>query len=136
QPGEHVAQVIVRIDSMAAAGGNDRVEDRRAVARVRMADEQPVFLSNRRGPDGVFHKVVVDLGVTEPAMRREALPLIKKIETGFSQQRVREGSLLEFFGGALEQLESQAEVRASQARSQSRTGLAALFPFALITIEM
>jgi hypothetical protein len=54
QTGEHVAQVDVGIDAAAAATLDDGVDDRTALAGVRIADEQPVLLADRGGPDGVF----------------------------------------------------------------------------------
>lgn len=55
EPGEHIFQVDERIDAVALAGDNDRINDRRALARVGMTDEEPVLFAQRRGPDGVFY---------------------------------------------------------------------------------
>ena len=47
QPGEDIAHVGVRILSMALAGDDDRVDDRRALAGVGMAYKEPVLLVMR-----------------------------------------------------------------------------------------
>jgi hypothetical protein len=40
---------------VALAGADERVDDGRALPRLGVADEQPVPLAQRRGPDGVFY---------------------------------------------------------------------------------
>ena len=44
EPGKDVAKVSERIDAAALAGYDDRVDDRRALASVRVSDKQPIFL--------------------------------------------------------------------------------------------
>ena len=61
QSGEDVAEVCVRIESATTAAFDDGVQDGAAFPGLRFADEQPVFLSQRGGADGVFDQVVVDL---------------------------------------------------------------------------
>ena len=61
QTGEHVAQVLPRVEATAAASFDEGEEDRAALAHGFVADEQPVLLAHGGGPDGVLHKVVVDL---------------------------------------------------------------------------
>jgi hypothetical protein len=55
QPGEDVAQVGKGVVAVALAGDDDRVDDRRALAGVRVAYKKPVLLADRRGPDRVFY---------------------------------------------------------------------------------
>ena len=43
QTAEHVAQIEQRIDGAPAAGADDRVNDRGALASVGMSDEEPVL---------------------------------------------------------------------------------------------
>ena len=43
QPREHVFDVDERIDAVSLAGNHNRINDRRALAGVRVADEQPVL---------------------------------------------------------------------------------------------
>lgn len=52
QSGEHVLEVGKRIDAAALAGDDQGVDDGGAVASVGMANEEPVFLSDGRRPDG------------------------------------------------------------------------------------
>ena len=57
---EHDAQVGERVCAVALAGNDDRVDDRGALAGVGVTDEQPVFLADGRGADGIFDEVVVE----------------------------------------------------------------------------
>jgi len=59
EPGEHVFDIDVRIFAVSLTGNDDRVDDGRALTSVRVADEQPVFLPNRRGPDRIFNEIVI-----------------------------------------------------------------------------
>ena len=54
---EHVAQVSERTFAMATARVDERVEDRRALARLGMPDEQPVFASEGTGADRILNAV-------------------------------------------------------------------------------
>ena len=47
---------------MALAGDDQRVDDRRTLARRGVPDEEPVLLADRGGPDRIFDQVVVDPG--------------------------------------------------------------------------
>ena len=47
QPGEDVLQVRQRVDAAAFAGDDERVQDRRALAGIGVADKEPVFLVMR-----------------------------------------------------------------------------------------
>ena len=46
---------------MALAGNDQRVDDRRALPRRGVPDEQPVLLADSRRPNGIFHAIVADL---------------------------------------------------------------------------
>ena len=58
QAGEHVAEVGEGILAVTLAGDDEGVDDRRALAGVRMTDEEPVLLADRGGPDGVFYSEI------------------------------------------------------------------------------
>lgn len=60
QAAEHVAQVGERVLAVALAGVDQRVEHRRAMAGVGMADEQPILHAQFGRTDGVFRRVVVE----------------------------------------------------------------------------
>ena len=79
QSGEDVAEVGQGIDPAALAGHDDRVHDRCAVAGVRVADEEPVFLSDGRGPDRVFDEVVVQAGFPVLEVPLERLPVFEEV---------------------------------------------------------
>ena len=51
---------MLDVDAAALARYDDRVYDRRAVPGFGVADEQEVLFPDGRGPDGVFHQVVVE----------------------------------------------------------------------------
>ena len=87
QAGEHVAQVNRRIFAVALAGDDQRVNDRRALAGVGMADKQPVLFTNGRGADGAFHQVIVDAGLSVAHMSRQRVPLVEQVRTSLAQQR-------------------------------------------------
>ena len=61
QPGEGVAQVGVRIKSTPTAALDDGIEDGAAFPCVGLPYEQPVFLAEGGGTDGVLHQVLIDL---------------------------------------------------------------------------
>lgn len=82
---EHVAEIRVRVFSVALAGDDEGVKNRGALAGIRVADEQPVFLSDRRGADRIFDQVVVELGAAMLLMRGERFPLIEQIRAGFAE---------------------------------------------------
>ena len=58
QAGEDVAQVGVGIDLTPTAAFDHRVNNRAAFARPGVADEEPVFLADGGGPNGVFAQVM------------------------------------------------------------------------------
>src|SRR5690606_15444898 len=105
----------MRVDVVTPAGGDDRVKNGRTVARLGMSDEEPVFLSDGGGADGVFDQVIVYLGPAQPRVGDQRFPLIEKIGAGFPQQRLGKGSLGKVDCRAFEQLKRQAEVALAQA---------------------
>jgi hypothetical protein len=61
QPRQDVFQVSVRIQAAPAAAFDDGVNDRAAFPRFGGPDEEPVFLAQGGGTDGVFY---AELGIT------------------------------------------------------------------------
>ena len=57
QAGEDVAQIGKRINGAPATVFDEGVNDGAALAGIGIADEEPVFLAQRRWPDGVFDKI-------------------------------------------------------------------------------
>ena len=55
QAREDVAQIRVGIDPAPPAVLTDRADDRTASSRPGVADEEPVFLADGRGPNGIFY---------------------------------------------------------------------------------
>ena len=68
---EHVAQVSERVEVAAAAVFDEGVDDGAALSGIGIADEEPIFLADGRGTDGIFHEVIVEL---HAAIRPDTLP--------------------------------------------------------------
>ena len=54
QAAQDVRQVFMRVDAMAAAASEDRINDRAVPSRIRMTDEKKVFLAQGRWPNGIL----------------------------------------------------------------------------------
>ena len=59
--GEHVAQILMRIDAASAATFDNRVDHGAALSGLGVSKKQPVLLADSRRPNGIFHAIVVDL---------------------------------------------------------------------------
>jgi hypothetical protein len=55
------------------------------LAGVRMADEEPVLLADRGGPDGVFDEVVVEPGLMMLQVRGQRRPVPEQIGAGLAE---------------------------------------------------
>lgn len=55
---QHVFEVGVRFDAVAAAVFDQSIDDRAALAGFFRTEEEPVLLANGRGPDGVLDEVM------------------------------------------------------------------------------
>ena len=86
QPGEHVAEVGEGVEATAAAAFDEGVEDGAAFAGLGVADEEPVFLADRGGADGVFDQVIVDLDATVFEEDVQRGPLVEGVVDGFAQE--------------------------------------------------
>ena len=58
QPFKNILKIFGRIDAVAAATAQHRVDHRAALARLGMPDEQKVLLPDRRGPKGILTKIM------------------------------------------------------------------------------
>jgi len=86
QAGEDVAEISKRVNTTPPAVFDNRINDGAALAGISIADEEPVFLAQRSGTDGVFHKMVVDL---DPALFQkhfQCRPLAQSIIHRLAQQ--------------------------------------------------
>ena len=79
QAAQNFAEILVRIESLSAAGFDHGVDDRAALAGVSFANEQPVFLADGRGPNRIFHEVVVDLDAAVGQINFQRAPLAQGI---------------------------------------------------------
>ena len=85
QAGEHVDEILADIDAKAAAVFHDGVKDRRGLAGLLTADEQPVLGTNLGRAHGVFQQVVVDLEPPVGQEPAEALPVADDIGQRLAQ---------------------------------------------------
>ena len=58
QAREQILQIIERVDPVTTATTEQRVDYRAPFSRLRMAHEQPIFLSERAGADGVLNEIM------------------------------------------------------------------------------
>lgn len=116
QAREHIAQISERILAVPLARDDERVDDRRALARVGMADKQPVLLADRRGPDRVFDEVVVQPREGVVLMRNEHLPVVEQVSARLAEARLRQRSPAETLGDAAQPMERPRKVRPAQCR--------------------
>ena len=61
QAREHIAHILVRIEAVQAAVGDERVKHRRLPTAFLAADKQPVLFADRCGTNGVFDEIGVQL---------------------------------------------------------------------------
>ena len=60
-PGQNIVEILQGIDILHPAVLDDRVNNRRHLPGLGMADEQPVLLANRGRADRILDAVVIDL---------------------------------------------------------------------------
>ena len=90
EAGEDVAQVRVRIDVSAATTFDDGEDDRAGLAGTRFADEEPVFLSDGGGSNGVFHEVIVYFDASVSQVNFERTPLAQGVIDSLTEQALRQ----------------------------------------------
>ena len=78
KPGGHIFDGDERIDAVVLARHAGGINDRRALARLGVADEQPVLFPQRRRPDGVFDQIVVEAAAAVLANRDEYFPVLEQ----------------------------------------------------------
>src|SRR5271165_1332766 len=89
QAAEDVAEVGHGVDAVALTGDDDRVDDRRALAGVGVADKQPVLLADRRRSDRIFNEVVVETRLAVFQMPGKRLPVFEEVIAGLSEAGLR-----------------------------------------------
>ena len=87
---EHIGEIRVRVDAVALAGADQGVEHGGAVAGFGVPDEEPIFLSHRRRPDGVFNDVGVEFGLAVVLVRRQRGPVAEQIRARFAEAGLRQ----------------------------------------------
>src|SRR5687768_11752260 len=86
QAGEDVAEVAVGIEAAATAAFDERINDGAAFAGSGFADEEPVFLSDGGGANGILDQIIVDLDATVPQVNLQGAPLAQSIVNRLSEQ--------------------------------------------------
>ena len=132
QSGQDIAQVGLGVDAPAAATLDERVDDGAALPGVGVSDEQPVFLADGRGPNGVFHKVVVDLDPPVGGVEGEFVPVLERVGHGLAEAAFRKvaAAVGDFFQGALDPIQDRAGLRGAHGFPQIGAGPAfAQLPF-------
>ena len=104
QTREHVTQVSKGIEAASAATLNQGINDGAALARIRFTDEEPVFLADGCGTNGVFHQVVIDLYPAIAQINFQRAPLAQRIVNGAAEWSctssfVRHGTAGAIFSG-------------------------------------
>lgn len=90
QAREDGAQVGVGIEAAPPAAFDDGVDDGAALAGFGVADEEPVFLAESGGANGVFHEVVVDLHAAIVHINFQGAPLAERVIQGLAQAALRQ----------------------------------------------
>ena len=85
QAREHFPQVGVGIKAATPAAFDHGVDDGAALAGLGFADEEPVFLADGGGANGVFHQVVIDLHPAIAQIDFQRGPLAQRIINGLAQ---------------------------------------------------
>ena len=85
QSGQEVAQIGERVLAVALAGGDQRVEDGRALAGVGMPDKQPVLLADAGRSQRVLDEVIVEAAHALMQVRREGGPLGEQVIAGLAE---------------------------------------------------
>ena len=128
QSGEDVAKIGTWINASAAAGFDDGVDDRSALAGSRFSDEEPVFLSNGGGANGVFNEIVVDLQLAAFQEQAQRGPLTQGIIDSLTEETLGQVATAgaKADQSAFESLHDWTAVTGSNCGAQLRSGL--LFP--------
>jgi hypothetical protein len=129
QPLQQVFEVGTGFDPVHPAVGDQGVNDRVAPAGVCRAEEQPVFLANRRGANGVFHQVVVNLHFPVFQKAFQGRPLIQGIADGLAHRAFGQVTRAELVQCPTQSRHHHPAVRSTQRLSGSRSSpaLPALF---------
>lgn len=133
--GQDVTEIPVGIVAVALTGDHDRVDDRGALAGIRMADEEEVFLPDRGGPDGVLDQVIVEAGLSMPQVRRQRLPVAQEVVAGLPKERLRPDSLAVDGGQLPKQKERFAKPFLAQLGSPGRLIDPGLVPLPLESVH-
>ena len=103
QAAEHITDIRERLNPVTLAGDDEGVDDRGALAGVGVTDEQPIFLTDGRGADGVFDEVVVEPGLAVLEVGGQRRPVIEQIGAGLAEAGLGQHLRLQRDGEAAQQ---------------------------------
>ena len=83
--GEHVAQILMRIDAASAATFDNRVDHGAALSGLGVSKKQPVLPADSRRPNGIFHSIVVDFDAAIADIFDERLPVREGLTDGLAK---------------------------------------------------
>lgn len=83
QAPEHITKVLEGVLAVALTGDDEGVDDRGALSRLGMADEEPVFPPEDGRPDRILNEIVVETGDRVLLVRHQYVPVIEQIRAGF-----------------------------------------------------
>lgn len=93
QPGQEIAEAGESFFAVALAGDDQRGEDGGALAGVGGPDEQPVFLADAGGAQGVLNDVVVESAFAVVQELRRGGPVGEQIIAGLAEGRLGQDAL-------------------------------------------
>src|ERR1019366_4164480 len=96
QAGEDIFQVCVWVEAATTAAFDDGVNDGAAFSGSGITHEEPVFLADGGGANGIFHQVVVDLHPTVSQINSQCVPQSQRIINGPAQGTLRQVSSADF----------------------------------------
>ena len=127
-------EVGVGVDTLAAAGFYDGVEDGAFLSRLGCPDEEPVLFSDGGRTNGIFNEVVVDLHPSGVEINSQGGPDGQRVADGLAQIALGKELGLQDFEGSLQAFEDGAGCRGAISLPQGGTGFS-LSQQGLRTIE-
>jgi hypothetical protein len=118
-----VAQVSIRIESTASAAFNDGIQDGATFAGLGFADEQPVLFAEGGWPDGIFHKILIDLDAPIFEVNAKERPQVQRVVDGQAHSAAGQVAPLHFQAGqnTMEPLVNGPGLISANHATQSRT---------------
>lgn len=120
QAGENFTKISKRVKTASPTVFDDGVNDGAGLAGVGITDEEPVFVANGGGANGVFDQVIVNLHPAIIEINFQRAPLAQGIFYGLTQQALRQmaSAALESNQRALNAVNKEAALRGAHGLAQ------------------